>query len=204
MIQQAIKILVEPRFEALFVPNSYGYRKEKGALLAIRCLRDKCKQKSLQYALKLDIDDYFDNIDHSILQKRVEAVVKDSEVVRLIMLCTKMGAVTKHNSWTEVTKGVPQGAVLSPLLANLYLSSFDQSVLSKTDEYIRYADDFVLLCKTEEDTRQLQETATQYLTEKLRLTLNVPEVRRIDDGFEFLGLSLADIRVRLVKRKKQN
>ena len=202
VIQQAIKILVEPRFEALFVPNSYGYRKEKGALLAIRCLRDKCKQKNLQYALKLDIDDYFDNIDHSILQKRVEAVVKDSEIVRLIMLCTKMGVVTKHNSWTEVTKGVPQGAVLSPLLANLYLSSFDQSVLSKTDEYIRYADDFVLLCKTEEDTRQLQETANQYLTEKLRLTLNVPEVRRIDDGFEFLGVVVGRHSCTISEKKK--
>lgn len=202
VIQQAIRILVEPRFEAIFVPNSYGYRKERGALRAIRCLRDKCKQKNLQYALKLDIDDYFDNIDHAILQKRVEAAVVDSEIVRLIMLCTKMGVVTKHNSWSEVTKGVPQGAVLSPLLANLYLSSFDQSVLSKTDKYIRYADDFVLLCKTEEEVQLLQMTATQYLTEKLHLSLNEPELRRIDDGFEFLGVTVTRNACTISEKKK--
>lgn len=202
VVQQAIKILVEPKFEAIFVPNSYGYRKERGALRAIRCLRDKCKQKNLQYALKLDIDDYFDNVDHAVLQKRVEAVVKDSEIVRLIMLCTKMGVVTKHNSWTEVTKGVPQGAVLSPLLANLYLSSFDQSVLSRTDKYIRYADDFVLLCKTEEEAQALQTTLTQYLTEKLHLSLNAPELKRIDNGFEFLGVTVTRLSCLINETKK--
>lgn len=202
VIQQAIKILVEPKFEAIFVPNSYGYRKEKGALRAIRCLRDKCKQKNVQYALKLDIDDYFDNIDHTILQRRVEAVVKDSEIVRLIILCTKMGVVNKHNSWSEITKGVPQGAVLSPLLANLYLTSFDQSVLSRTDNYIRYADDFVLLCKTEEEAQMLQNTVTQYLTEKLRLSLNIPELKHIDDGFEFLGVTLTRHACVIGKKKK--
>lgn len=202
VIQQAIKLLVEPKFEALFVPNSYGYRKDKGALRAIRCLFDKCKQKNLQYALKLDIDDYFDNIDHAILQKRVEAVIKDSEIVRLIMLCIKMGVVTKHSSWSEVTKGVPQGAVLSPLLANLYLSSFDQSVLSKTDKYIRYADDFVLLCKTEEEVHLLQKTATRYLTEDLHLSLNEPELKRIDDGFEFLGVIVSRQTITISEKKK--
>ena len=202
VVQQAIKILVEPKFEAIFMPNSYGYRKERGALRAIRCLRDKCKQKNLQYALKLDVDDYFDNIDHSILQKRVEAVVNDPEIVRLIMLCTKMGVVTKHNSWSEITKGVPQGAVLSPLLANLYLSSFDQSVLSKTDKYIRYADDFVLLCKTEDEVQLLQDSATRYLSEKLHLLLNEPELKRIDDGFEFLGITVSRHACSINEKKK--
>lgn len=202
VIQHAIKLLVEPKFEALFVPNSYGYRKDKGALRAIRCLCDKCKQKNLQYALKLDIDDYFDNIDHAILQKRVEAVIKDSEIVRLIMLCTKMGIVTKHNSWSEVTKGVPQGAVLSPLLANLYLSSFDQSVLSKTDKYIRYADDFVLLCKTEEEALVLQKMAADYLAEKLHLSINEPKLNRIDEGFEFLGVTMSRHTITISEKKK--
>ena len=188
VIQQAIKMLIEPKFEATFFPCSYGYRKEKGALRAVKRTLDACRQKKLHIALKLDVDNYFDNIDHNILQKRVEAIVKDEEIVRLIMLCTKMGVVSKQLQWTETTKGVPQGAVLSPLLANLYLNSFDQCMLSKTDNYIRYADDFVLLCKTEGEAATMQQLATNYLKDKLLLSLNEPVTKSIDEGFEFLGV----------------
>lgn len=188
VIQQAIKMLIEPKFEATFFPCSYGYRKEKGALRAVKRTQDACRQKKLRFALKLDIDNFFDNIDHTILQKRVDAIVKDEEIVRLIMLCTKMGVVSKQLLWTETTKGVPQGAVLSPLLANLYLNSFDQCMLSKTDNYVRYADDFVLLCKTEEEAAIMQQLATNYLKDKLLLSLNEPVTKSIDEGFEFLGV----------------
>ena len=202
VIQQAIKILIEPIFEATFFPCSYGYRKEKGALRAVKHTLDSCRQKNLHYALKLDIDNFFDNIDHKILQKRVEAVVKDDEIVRLIMLCVKMGVVTNQLKWSETTKGVPQGAVMSPLLANLYLNSFDQCILSKTDKYIRYADDFVLLCKTEEEAASLQHIAAKYLTEKLKLSLNVPVTNCIDDGFEFLGVVVSRKDCSITDRKK--
>lgn len=188
VIQQAIKMLIEPKFEATFFPCSYGYRKEKGALRAVKRTLDVCGQKKLHIALKLDVDNYFDNIDHNILQKRVEAIVKDEEIVRLVMLCTKMGVVSKQMEWSEITKGVPQGAVLSPLLANLYLNSFDQCMLSKTDNYIRYADDFVLLCKSEEEVPTMQQLATNYLKDKLLLSLNEPVTKSIDEGFEFLGV----------------
>ena len=202
VIQQAIKMLIEPKFEATFFPCNYGYRKEKGALRAVKRTLDACRQKKLHFALKLDIDNYFDNIDHAILQKRVEAVVKDAEIVRLIMLCTKMGVVSKQLQWTETTKGVPQGAVLSPLLANLYLNSFDQCMMSKTDNYIRYADDFVLLCKTEEEAATMQQLVTNYLKDKLLLSLNKPITKSIDEGFEFLGVVINRKSCSITDKKK--
>lgn len=148
IVQQAIKQLIEPRFEKSFVSNSYGYRPGKGHGKAVRFAKFCCQNKSYPYVLRLDIDNYFDTIDHEILFRRVYPLVHDSEVFRLIQLCVKMGMVNRKMKWQEVLQGVPQGAVLSPLLANFYLHSFDQYVLSKTKMYVRYADDFLILCKT--------------------------------------------------------
>ena len=146
IVQQAIKLLIEPRFEKMFVSNSYGYRPGKGPNKAIGFARACIQNKLFCLALRLDIDNYFDTIDHDILFRRVYPLVADDEVFRLMQLCVKMGMVNKRYQWNEITQGVPQGAVLSPLFANLYLHSFDQFVLSRTKLYVRYADDFVIGC----------------------------------------------------------
>jgi group II intron reverse transcriptase/maturase len=142
IVQQALKSLIEYRFEKIFVKNSYGYRPSKGHTKAVRYALHCFKNKLFQCVLRLDIDNYFDNVDHEILNKRLCALIPDAEIDRLIMLSMKMGCVDNHSRWENVTKGLPQGGVLSPLLANLYLHSFDQFVLSKDVEYVRYADDF--------------------------------------------------------------
>lgn len=190
IVQQAIKTLVEPRMERLFVNHSYGYRPNKGALKAIRRVLQERQNKSTPWVLKLDIDNYFDNINHQILQSRIKAIIPDPEIVRLIMLCVKMGVVTKEMKWEDCIKGIPQGAVLSPILANLYLHSFDQFVLSKNLPYVRYADDFIILCHTEEEAVRTCDEATSYLKEKLKASLNIPSVTRVKDGFEFLGITI--------------
>lgn len=79
-----------------------------------------------------------------------------SAIIRLIMLCVKMGVVNKKGKWKDSTKGIPQGAVISPLLANLYLHSFDQFILSRNLPYVRYADDFIILCHTKEEAGNFQ------------------------------------------------
>ena len=203
VVQQAIKFLIEPRCERLFVGNSYGYRPGKGATKAIRRSLSECNIKKNLWVLRLDIDDFFDSVDHSILNSRLNALINDTEIVRLIMLVTKMGRVTKDNSWIEANKGIPQGAVLSPLLANIYLHSFDQFVLYRKLSYVRYADDFIILCETREQAENVLGETTKYLRNKLNLSLNTPIVMEIDKGFEFLGITLWKHNISISEAKKQ-
>lgn len=204
IVQQALKQLTEPRFEKLFVKNSYGYRPEKGHTRAIRYTWHCCKQKKCAYALRLDVDNYFDTIDHEILFKRLDALIADDEVVRLVQLAVKMGVVSKKLHWEENRVGIPQGGVLSPQLANLYLHSFDQFVLSKADDYVRYADDFIIFCQTREKADRLLEEAKSFLKERLRLTLNEPCVIETAQGIEFLGILISPDKLALSEKKKED
>lgn len=202
IVQQAIKTLVEYRFERLFLNNSYGYRVGRGAVKAIKRSRQECDVKKNVWVLRLDIDNYFDTIDHTILSARLHSLIPEEEIVRLIMLSVKMGMVSKNMKWTDVQAGVPQGAILSPLLANLYLHSFDQFVVSRTKSYVRYADDFIILCQTEEQARSMLEECSNYLVQRLRLKLNQPSVCEIEKGFEFLGITIWKRRIGLSETKK--
>jgi CRISPR-associated endonuclease Cas1 len=106
------------------------------------------------------IDDFFDSIDHFLLRRKLVATGTEEEIVRLIMLCMQMGKVKQKNrEWIDTMLGTPQGAVLSPLMANLYMHSFDQFAISRNVPYIRYADDFLFLCESKEQAEKLlQET----------------------------------------------
>ena len=105
IVQHAIKSIIEPRYEKIFLGCSYGYRPGKGATKAIRRVLAECCKKQYKYVLRLDIDNFFDTIDHEILQKRLIATGTEAEIVRLIMLCVKMGKV-KQNSleWVEIQR----------------------------------------------------------------------------------------------------
>lgn len=105
IVQHAIKSIIEPRYEKIFLGCSYGYRPGKGATKAIRRMLAECCKKQYKYVLRLDIDNFFDTIDHEILQKRLIATGTEAEIVRLIMLCVKMGKV-KLNSleWVEIQR----------------------------------------------------------------------------------------------------
>lgn len=205
IVQQAIKQLIEPRIEPLLCGNTYAYRTSKGHTKAMRRTRAMCQMKSVTHLLRLDIDNYFDTIDHELLFKRLESVVGDAEIFRLIQLCVKIGMVSaKNKQWEEINTGVPQGAVLSPLLANFYLAPFDQFVLSKTDAYVRYADDFIIGCGSKEDANSLLERASTFLTTRLKLSLNEPAIYENGDTFEFLGLLVGkgDFAIREEKKQK--
>ena len=203
IVQQAIKILVEPRFERLFLACSYGYRPQKGHTKAIRCASYCMQDKRNTLILKLDIHSYFDCIDHKILFQRLQAVVSDLEILRLIELCTKMGVVGKDMKWEEISQGVAQGAVLSPLLSNFYLHAFDQFMTSKTKYYVRYADDFIVCCQNQEEADHLLKGITEFLNERLKLSLNEPIVRSIDEGVEFLGILISRKGLSLTDEKKE-
>ena len=203
IVQQAIKSLIEYRFEKLFLPNSYGYRHGKGATKAIRQTLDEFRKNKKAWVARLDIDNYFDTIDHEILFNRLNRFLRDEELVRLIELCTKMGVVSKKLKWTEVKEGVPQGAVLSPLLANFYLHPFDQFVISKTQSYVRYADDFLIFSSDESQINDLAQKASDFLQNRLKLKLNTPQIQPCSSEISFLGISIRNFVATISEEKKK-
>lgn len=204
IVQQAIKQLIEPRFERAFVNNSFGYRPNKGHTRAIRFAHTCCKNKNYPIILRLDIDNYFDTIDHEILFKRLQPMIPDLEIMRLVQLCVKMGTVNQKMNWYEIKEGIPQGAILSPLLANFYLHSFDRFILSRTKMYVRYADDFIICCESNEKAEQLLNEGTAFLEQRLKLHLNEPLISEIKNGFEFLGIMLDNRKLSLSENKKND
>ncbi len=204
IVQQAIRSIIEPRFERVFVPNSYAYRPGKGATKAIRRVLSECQKTQYKYVLRLDIESFFDNIDHEILKRRIVAIGVEAEFVRLIMLCIQMGRVKKNLQWIDTEYGTPQGAVLSPLLSNLYLHSFDQFAVSKNVPYVRYADDFLFLTETKEDAEYLLAKTETHLKEKLKLSLNQPPaIIELKNGFEFLGITIKDKKTSITDEKRR-
>ncbi|MDR3272194.1 MAG: CRISPR-associated endonuclease Cas1, partial [Flavobacteriaceae bacterium] len=204
IVQQAIKTLVEPLFEKQFLSNSYGYRPGRGHTKAIWKTLHEISQKQNEWVAKLDIDNYFDTINHEILFSRLQSLISDPEIIRLIELSIKMGIVSKRLKWTEITEGVPQKAVLSPLLANLYLHPFDRFVTNKTESYIRYADNFLIFAETKEQIDEWLTLASDFLQTHLKLKLNKPLVCNLDQGIEFLGLVIDKTGISLSGKKKLN
>lgn len=202
IVQQGIRSLIEPTFERMFLGNSYGYRPQKGHLKAVRRTINEFGANKNSWVVQLDIDNYFDTINHDILFSRLQSVINDKEILRLIELSVKMGIVNKKLKWSQITEGVPQGAILSPLIANFYLHSFDQFVTSRTKNYIRYADDFVMIAPTKEEAETLKQRASDYLQKRLLLTLNPPVISKVSDGIEFLGVVLKGSAVSISQAKR--
>ena len=206
IVQHAIKSIIEPRYEKIFYGNSYGYRPGKGATKAIRRVLQECKNKKLLYVLRLDIDNFFDSIDHEILRNRLIATGTDAEIVRLIMLCLQMGKVRQDSrEWVDSSLGTPQGAILSPILSNLYLHSFDQFAVSQGVPYIRYADDFLYLCENKETAEEILAKTEKHLKEKLKLELNQPTaIIELKDGFDFLGITIKNVQPTITEKKRED
>lgn len=204
IVQHAIKSIIEPRYERIFLANSYGYRPGKGATKAIRRVLAECHKSQYKYVLRLDIDNFFDTIDHEILRKRLIATGTEAEIVRLIMLCVQMGKVKQGSlEWVETDYGTPQGAVLSPILSNLYLHSFDQFAVSNGVPYVRYADDFLFLTETRERAEEILTKTETHLKEKLKLSLNQPpSIIELKDGFDFLGITIKDKKASITEKKR--
>lgn len=205
IVQLAIKGIIEPRYDRLFVGNSYGYRPGKGATKAIRRVLTESKNKKFKYVLRLDIDNFFDSIDHFLLRRKLAGTGTEEEIIRIIMLCMQMGKVKqKSREWIDTLLGTPQGAVLSPLMANLYLHSFDQFAISRRLPYIRYADDFLFLCENKDQAQELLEKTEQYLKDRLKLSLNQPSsIISLSDGFDFLGVTIKNFQATVTEKKRE-
>lgn len=187
IVQQAVLNIIEPIFEAKFCDCSYGFRPARNAHQAVEKIKEYYEM-GYQWVLDADIQAYFDNINHDILMNFVREEIVDGSVLKLIRAWLTAG-VMDSMKLRKTTTGTPQGGVISPLLANIYLHYFDQTMLERGYRLVRYADDFVILCKLERKAQRALEVTKQIIEGELKLTVH-PEKTRIvhfDEGFEFLG-----------------
>jgi len=187
VVQTAVRMVIEPIFEHEFAEHSYGFRPKRGCKDALRHV-DELLKAGYTYIVDADLKSYFDTIPHDRLMALVGQKVSDGRVLNLIEAFLKQGVLDGMREWTP-EMGSPQGAVISPLLSNIYLNPLDHLMAQEGFEMVRYADDFVILCRSpEEATRAL--TKVQEWTAAAELTLHPTKTRIVnatDDAFEFLG-----------------
>jgi RNA-directed DNA polymerase len=192
VVQGAVRHVLEPIFEREFAEHSYGFRPRRGCKDALRRVDHLLKQGYV-YVMDADLKSYFDTIPHGPLMDRIRERTADGRVLTLIESFLKAGILDGLKEWTPEA-GAPQGAVLSPLLSNIYLNPLDHLMAAQGFEMVRYADDFVILCKTAEDAHRALEQVQQW-TAEADLTLHPTKTRIVDartEGFDFLGYHFQD------------
>ena len=187
VVQAAVRYVVEPIFEKEFAAYSYGFRPGRGCKDALRRV-DALLKAGYVYVVDADLKSYFDTIPHGRLMSRLRERIADGRVLQLIESFLKAGIMDGLKEW-EPEAGAPQGAVLSPLLSNVYLNPLDQQMAGRGYQMVRYADDFVILCRSQSEAEQALAEVGQWC-EAEGLTLHPTKTRIVDvraEGFDFLG-----------------
>jgi RNA-directed DNA polymerase len=187
VVQAALLAVLEPIFDVTFAEHSYGFRHGRGCHHALERVETLLETGHV-YVVDADLKSYFDTIPHDRLMERVRERVSDSRVLRLVEMFLQQGVLADLHEWVPEA-GTPQGAVISPLLANLYLNPLDHLVAAAGFQMVRYADDFVILCRTPDEARQALELVATWVAEN-GLTLHPSKTKIVDasaDSFDFLG-----------------
>jgi RNA-directed DNA polymerase len=188
VVQGALRHVLEPIFERDFAEHSYGFRPGRGCKDALRRVEGLLDAGQC-WVVDADIQGYFDAISHDRLVERIREKVTDRSVIGLVRKFLEQGILDGMRHW-QPERGSPQGAVLSPLLSNIYLDPLDHLMAEQGFEMVRYADDFVVLCASEAEARRALEMIQAWTTEA-ELVLHPDKTRIVDasqrGGFDFLG-----------------
>jgi RNA-directed DNA polymerase len=189
IVQTALRMVLEPIFERDFARESFGLRPARGCQQAI----DRVEQllaEGYHHIVDADIKSYFDMIPQRALLERVRAKIADGRILALVEAFLKQGVLEELKGWSPTERGTPQGAVISPLLANIYLDALDWKLHLEGWELVRYADDFVVLCRTGEQAQEVLQAISAWC-ETAGLQLHPEKTRLVDmgraGGFDFLG-----------------
>lgn len=189
VVQAAVRMVIEPIFENRFAKHSYGFRPGCGCKDALRRVEELLRAGNA-HVVDVDIKGYFDAIPHDRLMALVREHIADGRVLGLIEGFLKQGVIEGEN-WQDAKEGTPQGGVISPLLANIYLNPLDWLMAGLGFEMVRYADDMVVLCRSHQEAQTALEKLREWMTQ-VGLTLHPDKTRTVDmnladSHFDFLG-----------------
>ena len=187
-VEAALRQVLEPIFERDFAQSSYGFRPGRGCREAVARVEELLSQGHV-WCVDADLKSYFDTIPHDRLMALVRERIVDGSVLSLLEQSLKAGVMEELKGWQPTEQGTPQGAVISPLLANLYLNPLDHELERQGWALVRYADDFVVLCRTKEQAQTVLRFLRQW-TEAAGLSLHPTKTRLVnatEEGFDFLG-----------------
>jgi len=203
--QTAFFLAARESFEKEFETVSHAFRQGRGVLTAISEIK-KWREKGYFFAVDADIDAYFDNIDHLMLIRKIEEMNFDEKTIGLLKKWIYAEIYDGEKIWT-LNKGIPQGSVVSPLLANLFLDELDEVMISFGKKIVRYADDFLILSKTEHEAIDNIEL-TDMILEEMHLKLNEGKTKIVsfNSGFKFLGaiFLFKDVYLPFPKKRKKH
>jgi RNA-directed DNA polymerase len=202
VVQTALRMVIEPIFEKDFAEHSYGFRPKSGCKDALRQVW-KLYTSGYKYVLDADLKSYFDTIDHDILMAMIAEKIADSRVLSLISQYLNQEVMDTAKRWNP-ERGTPQGAVISPLLANIFLNPLDHKMAELGFQMVRYADDFVIMCQSQEEAEEALVMVKDWC-EGMKLTLHPEKTRIVNslvEEFVFLGYKFKGGR-RYVSKKSQ-
>ena len=189
VVQTALRHVMEPIFEREFAGHSYGFRPGRGCKDALRRV-DELLKAGATWVLDADLKSYFDTIDHRRLLTLLQERIADGRVLELVDAFLTQGVLEEIKGWQPTESGTPQGAVISPLLANIYLNGLDHKMAQAGYEMVRYADDFVILCQSRAQAQEALALVQGWVKE-VALQLHEEKTKIVDataaGGFEFLG-----------------
>ena len=209
VVQQALLDILQPIFDPHFHPSSYGYRPGRSCHQAITKATMFIREHGLHWVVDMDLSKCFDTLDHNLILRGLRKRVADGSILNLIRLFLESGVMT-DGSWQASEIGSPQGGVISPLIANIYLDEFDQFMKERNHRIVRYADDIVILTRTQKAAENVREIATEFLEEELKLTVNQKKTHIVHsgEGIKFLGVVIQSDYTRIqdekVRRFKEN
>jgi group II intron reverse transcriptase/maturase len=202
--QEMLRSLISPIFERIFHNNSHGFRIQRSCHTAMNQLIEYYNQ-GYRYVVDADIKGFFDNIPHKLILDLVAAEISDGNILGLIRKFLQAG-VMEDGRIKPTRKGTPQGGVISPLLANIVLNHLDWTLEMHNLKFVRYADDFVILCKSKRAAEKALDVAKQCIENDLELELHSDKTKitTFDQGFNFLGFYISARTIRMSAKAEVN
>lgn len=204
VVQQALRSILEPLFDPGFHPSSYGYRPGRSGHQAIGKAELFIRRYRRQWVVDMDLSKCFDTLNHDLIIRQFRQRVTDGSVLSLLRLFLESGVMIGHHV-EETELGSPQGGVISPLIANVYLDAFDQFMKQRGHRIVRYADDILVLCGSKAGSENALRVSRRYLEDELKLTVNASKthIAHSDEGVKFLGVVIHTDYTRIQDKKVQ-